>query len=84
MQYQLEYFSRREKQKCSTVLSIYSEIPFNFSHNAAIRFCLLKMGNGGTQSLPLYRYDKHGNRLDNITDWGLKGFREHYGDESIR
>ena len=32
-----------------------------------------------TQCLPLYRYDKHGNRLDNITDWGLKKFQEHYG-----
>lgn len=35
------------------------------------------------QCLPLYRYDKLGNRLDNITDWGLKRFREHYGNESI-
>ena len=38
---------------------------------------------GGTQCLPLYRYDKLGNRLENITDWGLKQFRTHYGDESI-
>ena len=35
------------------------------------------------QNLPLYRYDKHGNRLDNITDWGLKGFREHYGKVAL-
>ena len=39
--------------------------------------------NGDSQCFPLYRYDKHGNRLDNITDWGLKWFREHYGDDSI-
>ena len=39
--------------------------------------------NGDSQCFPLYRYDKHGNRLDNITDWGLKRFREHYGDGSI-
>ncbi|MFM6249010.1 MAG: type ISP restriction/modification enzyme, partial [Dolichospermum sp.] len=25
-----------------------------------------------TQCLPLYRYDKEGKRIDNITDWGLK------------
>ena len=45
----------------------------------------LKLGNAGkgTQALPLYRYDKLGNRLENITDWGLKQFRTHYGDESI-
>ena len=36
---------------------------------------------GGGQCLPLYRYDNRGNRLDNITGWGLKKFREHYGDD---
>ena len=37
-----------------------------------------------TQSLPLYRYDKHGNRIDNITDWGLEQFRSHYKDKKIK
>lgn len=36
-----------------------------------------------TQSLPRYRYDKAGNQLDNITDWGLKQFQDHYNDNSI-
>lgn len=36
-----------------------------------------------TQALPLYRYDKNGNRIDNITDWGLAQFRQHYQDETI-
>jgi predicted helicase len=31
-----------------------------------------------TQCLPLYRYDKQGNRIDNITDWGFLQFKEHY------
>lgn len=31
-----------------------------------------------TQCLPLYRYDKSGNRQDNLTDWALNLFREHY------
>lgn len=30
---------------------------------------------GDTQCLPLYRYDNQGNRVDNITDWALKQFR---------
>lgn len=30
------------------------------------------------QCLPLYKYDKEGNRHDNITDWGLSQFQEHY------
>ena len=36
-----------------------------------------------TQSLPLYRYTEGGRRVSNITQWGLRQFREHYGDESI-
>jgi predicted helicase len=31
-----------------------------------------------TQCLPLYRYDGKGNRIENITDWGLKLFHDHY------
>ena len=29
--------------------------------------------------LPLYRYTPDGERIDNITDWGLKRFQGHYG-----
>jgi predicted helicase len=38
---------------------------------------------GDSQCLPLYRYDKDGNRIDNITDWGLKQFQNHYNDTTI-
>ena len=31
-----------------------------------------------TQCLPFYRYDETGNRIENITDWGLEQFRRHY------
>ena len=37
----------------------------------------------GTQCLPLYRYDKEGNRIDNITDWGLNQFQIYYRDATI-
>lgn len=36
-----------------------------------------------TQCLPLYRYDKEGNRIDNITDWGLAQFQTHYNNKNI-
>ncbi|MHC5733544.1 type ISP restriction/modification enzyme [Nostoc sp.] len=39
--------------------------------------------NGGSQCLPLYRYDKEGNRIDNITDWGLAQFQTYYNDSTI-
>jgi predicted helicase len=35
------------------------------------------------QCLPLHRYDKSGNRTDNISDWGLAQFINHYNDDSI-
>ncbi|BAY85289.1 adenine specific DNA methyltransferase [Calothrix parasitica NIES-267] len=37
----------------------------------------------GSQCLPLYRYDKEGNRIENITDWGLQQFQNHYKNSSI-
>ena len=36
---------------------------------------------GDTQSLPLYRYTEDGERVSNITDWGLKRVNEHYRKE---
>ncbi len=36
-----------------------------------------------TQCLPLYRYTADGERVSNITEWGLRQFREHYGDDCI-
>ena len=36
-----------------------------------------------SQCLPLYCYDASGNRHSNITDWGLKQFRDHYGEPKI-
>jgi predicted helicase len=38
---------------------------------------------GDSQCLSLYRYDKEGKRIDNITDWGLKQIQTHYQDETI-
>jgi predicted helicase len=35
------------------------------------------------QSIPLYRYDENGNRIDNITDWALTQFQTHYQDPTI-
>ena len=38
---------------------------------------------GDTQCLPLYRYMPEGERISNITEWGLLQAREHYGDDAI-
>ena len=36
--------------------------------------------NGDTRCLPQCRYDKNGNRIDNITDWGLEKFVKYYNN----
>ena len=38
---------------------------------------------GDSDCLPLYRYTAGGERVSNITEWGLRQFREHYEDDSI-
>ena len=43
----------------------------------------LKQGNGGTFCLPIFRYDRDGNRQENITDWGLNQFVKHYKTKKI-
>ncbi|MGP1311021.1 MAG: type ISP restriction/modification enzyme, partial [Phycisphaerales bacterium] len=40
--------------------------------------------SGGTQILPRYRYTASGERVDNITDWGLRQFEAHYGKNKDR
>ena len=37
--------------------------------------------NGGTFCLPLYRYTEDGERVSNITEWGLRRINEHYRRE---
>ena len=36
-----------------------------------------------TQCLPLHRYTADGKQMPNISEWGLRQFHEHYGDNSI-
>ncbi|MEA5553131.1 type ISP restriction/modification enzyme [Anabaena cylindrica UHCC 0172] len=38
---------------------------------------------GDSQCLPLYRYNKEGKHIDNITDWGLKQIQTHYQNPTI-
>ena len=38
---------------------------------------------GDTHCVSLYRYTAGGERVSNITEWGLRQFCEHYGDDAI-
>lgn len=65
-------------------------ITINFSGVAAKEFqCLANNGLVNVQftfnsvNTSLYCYDSEGNRIDNITDWGLGQFRGHYKDDAL-
>jgi predicted helicase len=59
-------------------------IPFSvISFKNIIDSNCISPASGGSQCLPLYRYDSNGNRHDNLTDWGLSQFTTHYKDNSI-
>jgi predicted helicase len=69
-------------QKNLTIcLTIHEQVPFVVQ--ATDYLFDAGLGSRGTQGLPLYRYDKQGNRIDNITDWGLKQIQTHYQNETI-
>jgi predicted helicase len=59
-----------------------AQIPFS----SQIINCIPCLHYGGrqTQCFPFYIYDEDGtNRRENITDWALAQYREHYGDKKI-
>ncbi|MEI6822588.1 MAG: type ISP restriction/modification enzyme, partial [Bacteroidota bacterium] len=60
-----------------------SELMF-LSTDSLIEYGSMLVGGGSSQCLPLYRYDKEGNQIENITDWGLQQFIEHYNDTNIK
>ncbi|MEH2318013.1 MAG: type ISP restriction/modification enzyme [Nostoc sp.] len=77
-----QLFGKKFNQKNLTIcLTIHQQVPFVVQATD----CLFDAGLGsrGTQGLSLYRYDKEGNRIDNITDWGLAQFQNHYNDFTI-
>jgi len=70
-----------DKKNPAICLTMNKQIPFVVQATN----CLFDAGVGsrGSQGVALYRYDKDGNRIDNITDWGLTQFQTHYSDRTI-
>jgi len=60
-------------------MGISSDKPFSIlgtNHFTDLNF--LSPAANGCRILPLYRYDENGNRIENITDWGLEQFKNKY------
>ena len=77
-----EMFSNNLKSKNKVIA--FSGIASNKSFHCLSSDVLIGLDTiEKTQCLPLYRYDKDGKRIDNITDWGLTQFQNHYNDSTI-
>ena len=77
-----EMFSKNLKSNNLIIAfsGVSSSKPFQcFVSNLLIGFDTLEK----TQCFSLYSYNTLGNRIDNITDWGLKQFHNYYEDEAI-
>ena len=65
------------------LISVTNHIQIPFLVQATNCLPTLDVGDRPGQYLPLYRYDEKGDRVDNITDWGLTQFQTHYKDPKI-
>ena len=75
MQYQLGSMFHEEP----TFLCVSSSNPLAvLAVEQPFDYCLLKQGNGGTQAVSRWYYDKKGRKTDNLTDWGLEQFVTYY------
>lgn len=85
--YQMPAFfpTAKAENKIITFLSIISTWPLSaLATNRVFDYCLLKQGNGATQSVGYWTYDKNGQRRENITDWALEEFRKNYTTSSSK
>jgi predicted helicase len=85
--YQMPAFfpTAKAETKIITFLSIISAWPLSvLATNRVFDYCLLKQGNGATQSVGYWTYDKTGQRRENITDWALDKFRRNYATSSSK
>ena len=72
-------FKNKYKNTLITVMGDSTGKPFFvLSINLLPDLNFVSPASGGTQCLPLYVYDKDGNRHDNITDWALNQFKTYY------
>jgi len=78
MQYQLpRVYGERENITINFLCVNSSNELAVLASNKPFDYCYLKMGNGGTQCLPRFGYSEN-QKHENITDWGLTQFQNHY------
>ena len=82
MQYQMPQIFPRDREDPNRVICFLgSGARRPFSTLATDQVPSLAMFIDGTQCLPLYRYTPNGQRVSNITEWGIRLINEHYRKE---
>ena len=82
--YQMPHvFSHLSKDKNLVICFLGSGARRSFSVLATDKVPSYALFIDSTQCLPLYRYTDKGERISNITSWGLRQFQENYGNDSI-
>jgi predicted helicase len=78
--YQQKQLFPFSKDNLAICVTIHDQVPFVVQ----ITDCIFDNGIGSriSQCLPLYRYE-NGERMDNITNWGLQQFRNYYQEKSL-
>ena len=81
MQYQMPQIFPFGKHGENKVICIRAAGSNRSFHVLAANRVVDKHLTGDCQCLPLYRYTEDGERVSNITEWGLRGINEHYREE---
>jgi predicted helicase len=80
-EFHYRYYARSLQAQNPTIafLCVHSSNPLAaLATNGPFDYCLLKRGNGGTESIARWVLQEDGSRIDNITDWSLAQFKKHY------
>ncbi|MFG3816049.1 type ISP restriction/modification enzyme [Limnothrix redekei LRLZ20PSL1] len=77
-----DLFSLPDLENKVIAITSHTQIPFLVQSADCIP--ALDFGGRPTQCLPIYTYDRDGNRSENITDWALQQFRDNYQDSQIQ
>ena len=82
MQYQMpQIFPHHRPDENKVICFLGSGARRPFAAIATNKLPSLAMFIDGTQCLPFYRYTSEGERVSNITDWGIRRISDHYREE---
>ena len=76
-----EMFGADLRQPNTVICSQATGARRSYAVLATSRLADLHLFFDGTQCLPLYRYTEDGERVSNITEWGIKRINDHYRKE---